>query len=110
MRLKIIFTLIFLLYQTTLNSKTIEKNEFNQRYLSNYFSALLSSGNKNEKDAIKFYESSKFLINKHDNFLKNYIFSLVLDGQVKKAIKQIKTSKLFVLDLQLHAAHPQILD
>ena len=90
MRLKISFILIFLLYQTSLYSKAIETNEFNQKYLSNYFSALLSSDNKNDKEAIKFYEASKFLINKHDNFLKNYIFSLVMDGQVKKAIKQIK--------------------
>ena len=93
MRLKISFILIFLLYQTSLYSKAIETNEFNQKYLSNYFSALLSSDNKNDKEAIKFYEASKFLINKHDNFLKNYIFSLVMDGQVKKAIKQIKISK-----------------
>ena len=93
MRLKIIFILIFLLYQTNIYSKTNENNEFNQRYLSNYFSALLSSVNKKDKEAIKFYEASKFLVNKHDNFLKNYIFSLVLDGQVKKAIKQIKASK-----------------
>ena len=90
----IIIILSFLLYQTSTYSKVSEKNEFNQKYLSNYFSALLSSDNKNDKEAIKFYEASKFLVNKHDNFLKNYIFSLVLDGQVKKAIKQIKTSKL----------------
>ena len=93
MRVKIIFILVFFLYQTSLFSKVTETNEFNQKYLSNYFSALLSSGNKKDKEAIKFYEASKFLLNKHDNFLKNYVFSLVLDGQVKKAIKQIKTSK-----------------
>ena len=93
MYLKIIIILIFFLYQTSLYSKVSEKNEFNQKYLSNYFSALLLSGNNNDKEAIKFYEASKFLINKHDNFLKNYILSLVLDDQIKKAIKQIKTTK-----------------
>ncbi len=92
MFVKIVFILAFFLYQTSLFSKVTEKNEFNQKYLSNYFSAILSSSNKKNKEAIKFYEASKFLLNKHDNFLKNYIFSLVLDGQVKKAIKQIKTS------------------
>ena len=91
MRLKIIIFLSFLLYQTGAYSKTTEKNEFNHKYLSNYFSALLSYDNQNHNDAIKFFNvSKKFLIKKHDNFLKRYVFSLVLDGQIKKAIDQIK--------------------
>ena len=91
MRLKIILILSFLLYQTGTYSKTTEINEFNQQYLSNYFSALLSYDNQNNDDAIKFFnESKKFLIKKHDKFLKRYVFSLVLDGQIKKAIYQIK--------------------
>jgi len=91
MRLKIIIILSFLLYQTGTYSKTTEINEFNQQYLSNYFSALLSYDNQNNDDAIKFFnESKKFLIKKHDKFLKRYVFSLVLDGQIKKAIYQIK--------------------
>ena len=91
MRLKIILILSFLLYQTGTYSKTTEINEFNQQYLSNYFSALLSYDNQNNDDAIKFFnQSKKFLIKKHDKFLKRYVFSLVLDGQIKKAIYQIK--------------------
>ena len=91
MRLKIIIILSFLLYQTGTYSKTTEINEFNQQYLSNYFSALLSYDNQNNDDAIKFFnQSKKFLIKKHDKFLKRYVFSLVLDGQIKKAIYQIK--------------------
>ena len=82
-----------MLYQTNTYSNASVKNKFNQKYLSNYFSALISSGNQNDEDALKFFKSSKFLIKKHDNFLKEYVFSLVLDGQVKKAIDQIKTSK-----------------
>ena len=31
-------------------------------------------------------------MNKHDNFLREYVFSLVLGGQVKNAINQIKRS------------------
>ena len=94
MRLKIIIILSFLLYQTSVSSKTTEKNEFNQKYLSNYFSALLSYDNQNNDDAIKFFnKSKKFLIKKHDKFLKRYVFSLVLDGQIKKAIDQIKNLK-----------------
>ena len=37
--------------------------------------------------------SSKFLIDKHDSFLKKYIFSLVENRKVKQAIKEIKLSK-----------------
>ena len=90
---KIIIILSFLLYQTSTYSKVSEKNEFNQKYLSNYFSALISYDNQKNDDALKFFKSSKFLIQKHDNFLKEYVFSLVLDGQIKRAIDQIKVSK-----------------
>ncbi len=89
----VIFILSFLLFQTNTYSNTSESNKFNQKYLSDYFSALISSKNQNNDDALKFFNSSKFLIKKHDNFLKEYVFSLVLDGQVKKAINQIKISK-----------------
>ena len=92
MHLKIFIILFFLLYQNSVYSKASDKNEFNQKYLSNYFSALVSSNNQKNDDAIKFFNSSIFLINKHDNFLREYVFSLILDGQVKKAIKQIKPS------------------
>ena len=90
---KIIIILSFLLYQTSTYSKVSEKNEFNQKYLSNYFSALISYDNQKNDDALKFFKSSKSLIQKHDNFLKEYVFSLVLDGQIKRAIDQIKVSK-----------------
>jgi len=92
MNLKILIILFFLLYQNGAYSKATDKNDFNQKYLSNYFSALVSSNNEKNDDAIIFFNSSKFLINKHDNFLREYVFSLILDGQVKKAINQIKRS------------------
>ena len=92
MRTKIIIV-ILLLYQTCSYSKTNEINEFNQEYLSSYFSALIAYDNQNNVDALKFFKSSKKLIKIHDNFLREYVFSLVLDGQVKKAIDQIKISQ-----------------
>ena len=92
MYFKILIILFILLYQNVAYSKATDKNDFNQKYLSNYFSALVSAGNQNNEDAIVFFNSSKFLINKHDNFLREYVFSLILDGQVKKAINQIKRS------------------
>ena len=92
MYFKILIILFILLYQNVAYSKATDKNDFNQKYLSNYFSALVSAGNQNNEDAIVFFNSSKFLINKHDNFLREYVFSLILDGKVKKAINQIKRS------------------
>jgi tetratricopeptide (TPR) repeat protein len=93
MRLIIIILSFFLLYQTSSHSKVTEKNEFNQKYLSNYFSAIISYDNQNNEDALKFFNASKFLIQRHDNFLRKYVFSLVLDGQIKRAIDQIKITK-----------------
>ena len=92
MNLKILIILFFLLYQNGAYSKATEKNDFNQKYLSSYFSALVSSNNEKYDDAIIYFNSSKFLINKHDNFLREYVFSLILDGQVKKAINKLKKS------------------
>ena len=41
---------------------------------------------------LRFFESSKKLFQSHDSFLQEYVFSLLLDGKVKKAIKQVKYS------------------
>jgi len=90
---KILLITIILLYQTTTYSKTSDLNKFNHKYLSNYFSALLSYDNQNNDRALKYFNSSKFLLNKHEKFLKQYVLSLIIDGQVSKAIKQIKYSK-----------------
>tara|TARA_Y100001970_G_scaffold262345_1_gene346465 strand:- start:834 stop:2507 length:1674 start_codon:yes stop_codon:yes gene_type:complete len=92
--MKILLVILsFLALQTSTYSNTSADNKFNQKYLSNYFSALVSSGNQKNEEALKYFNSSKFLIQKHDNFLKKYVFSLVLNGQVKKGIDQIKISK-----------------
>ena len=92
MRLKIILIIFFFIYQNNAYSKNTEVNQFNQKYLSSYFSALILSKNQKNDEALKYFNSSKFLINKHDNFLREYVFSLILEGQTKKAINQIKRS------------------
>jgi tetratricopeptide (TPR) repeat protein len=91
--LKIFIIIVTLLYQSIAYSKAADKNKFSRKYLSNYFSALLSYDNQNNDRALEYFNSSKNLLNKHDKFLKEYVFSLVVDGQVSKAIKQIKYSK-----------------
>ncbi len=90
---KFLILSIFLLYQTNIQSKSFDQKNFNQRYLSNYFSALISFDNVNNERAIKYYNSSKSLISQHETFLKNYIFSLVEIGDVKKAIREISNNK-----------------
>ena len=89
----LLIILSFLTLQTSTYSSTTVDKKFNQKYLSDYFSALVSSGNQKNEEALEYFNSSKFLIQKHDGFLKKYVFSLVLNGQVKKGIDQIKTSK-----------------
>ena len=82
--------LILLLYQSPLYSKNSSLNDFNVRYLSNYFSGIVAYKNLDNTEALKFFNSSKILIKQHDAYLERYVFSLVLDGKVKKAINQVK--------------------
>ena len=84
------FILILLLYQSPLYSKSTTLNDFNKRYLSNYFSGIVAYENSDNSQALKFFNSSKFLIKQHDAYLERYTFSLVLEGKVKQAINQIK--------------------
>ncbi len=92
-KFKLLIFLIIFLYQNSVFSKTNDNNKFNHRYLSNYFSALISYDNQNNDKALKYFNSSKSLINEHDNFLKEFSISLVEDGQVAKAINKVKNSK-----------------
>ncbi len=81
-----------LFYQTPVYSKSASFNEFNSRDLSNYFSGIIAFENKDNSDALKFFNASKVLINKHDAYLKRYTFSLVLENKVAQAINVIKNS------------------
>ena len=93
MFLKIFLFFLTLLYQTTGYTKTNDEKNFNYKHLSSYFSALISFDNQKNNKALEFFESSKYLKKKHENFLKEFVYALVLDGQIKKAVNQIKTSK-----------------
>ena len=59
-------------------------------YLSNYFSAVISSNNQDDKESLKYFNQSKILLNSHESFFKNYIFSLVFNNKIDEAIKKIK--------------------
>ena len=93
MLLKFFLIIFALIYQTTGYTKTNDKNDFNYKFLSSYFSALISFDNQKNNKALEFFESSKYLKKKHNNYLKEYVHSLVLDGQIKKAVNQIKSSR-----------------
>ena len=84
----LIFTLLFL-YQTNSKSASTVSQDFNQKYVSKYMSALISYGNQDNKRSIEYFNSSKKLINLHPNFLNNYIYSLVEYGKINQAIKAI---------------------
>ena len=86
-------TLILILsYQTPLYSKSTSFNELNSRNLSNYFSGIVAFKNQENSEALKFFNSSKILINKHDPYLKRYVYSLVLENKVSQSINVIKNS------------------
>lgn len=93
MLFRILIIFLTILYQNIVFSKMNVNSEFNHRYLSSYFSAMLSYNNYDNEKSLKFFNSSKFLLNEHDNFLKQYLFSLVENGQVSKAITQLKYAK-----------------
>ena len=76
--------------QNPLYSKSKTLNDFNSHHLSNYFSGLVAYENNDNFKALKFFESSKYLIKKHNSYLKKYIYSLVLESKVNHATNEIK--------------------
>ena len=85
--------IIFLVYQTPLYSKSTSFKDFNSKNFSKYFSGIIAFENKDNSKALNFFNSSKVLLNKHDPYLKRYIYSLVLENKVKQAINVIKNNK-----------------
>ena len=86
----LVISVIF--YQTPVYSKSASFNDFNSRDLSNYFSGIVAFENRDNSDALKFFNSSKVLLNKHDLYLKRYVYSLVLEDKILQAINIIKNS------------------
>ena len=84
------FALILLFYQSPLYSKSRTLTDFNSKHLSSYFSGIVAYQNNNSSQALKFFKSSKSLIKQHDSYLKNYIYTLVLEGKVQQATNEIK--------------------
>ncbi len=89
---KIIFVLT-LLYQTPLYSKSNSSNYFDVKDFSNYFSGIVAFGNKDNSEALKYFNFSKDLLDQHNSYLKRYITTLVLEKKVPQAINIIKDIK-----------------
>ena len=105
--LKLTLFIVFFVYQTFAFSKTTDEIDFNPKYISNYLSAIISENNHNSQDSLKYFNSSKILISKHEGYLKKYVINLTANGEVQKSINTIKqnikkkNSKFFEANLLL---------
>ena len=91
--LKVFFIVFLFIFSNEVKSKTNENIEFRVSELSNYFSAVVAYGNQENEQSLKYFKLSRNLINKHDEYLRQYIFSLVLNQNVTRAIQEIKFSE-----------------
>ena len=69
-----LLVILVLFYQTPVYSKSASFNEFNSRDLSNYFSGIIAFENKNNSDALKFFNASKILLKNMTIFKTIYLF------------------------------------
>jgi len=87
------FLIIILLYQNPLHTKSASFDDFDSKNLSKYFSGIVAFENKNNSKALNFFNTSRILLNKHEPYLKRYVYSLVLENKVNQAINIIKQNK-----------------
>ena len=83
------FTLCF---QIVCIPNSLAQVDFDEKNVANYFSGSVSLNNNNNFQAVKYFNSTKNLKNTHENFNRNYIISLVLDGKVSKSVSELKAT------------------
>ena len=88
--LKLNLFIVFFIYQTFAFSKTTDEMDFNPKYVSSYLSAIIAENNYNNEDSIKYFNSSKILIDRHDPYLERLEASLVLEERTNQAINILK--------------------
>ena len=88
-----ILVVLVIFYQTHVYSKSASFENINFRSFSNYFSGIVAYENRDNTDALKFFNASKLLINNHNPYLERYVNSLVLENKVAQAINIIKNTK-----------------
>ena len=62
---------------------------------TDYFSGVIAHDNNDNRKALKFFQTSRILIDQHETYLKKYFYSLVLEGKVQFATNEIKQKKVF---------------
>ena len=85
--------ILFIFYQNPSYSKSTTFDNLNSNNISNYFSGIVANENRNNTEALRFFNLSKVLLNQHDPYLKRYVTTLVLEKKVPQAINMIKRNK-----------------
>ena len=70
----ILILIIIVFYQTPVVCESNSFEKFNSKNLSKYFSGIVASENNDNKTALNFFNSSKILLNRHNPFLKKYLY------------------------------------
>ena len=81
-----------LCFQIICIPNSLAQVDFDEKNIANYFSGSVSLNNNDNFQAVKYFNSTKNLKNTHENFNRNYIISLVLDGKVSKSVSELKAT------------------
>ena len=81
-----------LCFQIICIPNSLAQVDFDEKNIANYFSGSVSLNNNDNFQAVKYFNSTKNLKNTHENFNRNYIISLVLDGKVAKSVSELKAT------------------
>ncbi len=81
-----------LCFQIVCIPNSLAQVDFDEKNIANYFSGSVSLNNNDNFQAVKYFNSTKNLKNTHQNFNRNYIISLVLDGKVSKSVSELKAT------------------
>ena len=81
-----------LCFQIICIPNSLAQVDFDEKNIANYFSGSVSLNNNDNFQAVKYFNSTKNLKNTHENFNRNYIISLVLDGKVSKSVSELKST------------------
>ena len=90
--LKTIVIIFLFFFQNSLYSKNKDSNYLSSKNLAEYLSAITSYDNGENSKSLEFFDKSKLLIDEHNPYLKRYIFSLITEGKINKAIKVLKSN------------------
>ena len=81
-----------LCFQIACITNSLAQVDFDEKNIANYFSGSVSLNNNDNFQAVKYFNFTKNLKNTHENFNRNYIISLVLDGKVSKSVSELKAT------------------